>query len=271
MTRRYFFALGVVLGACHDRSSTSAAPVPRPVDDMVRIPAGPFTSGCDAAQGCDARMTTLGPPQVRTLAAFEIDRLEVSVGDYRACWRAGPCATANDVIWARPENSGVVGHWPPALNNLDIPDDQPIVAVSALEAQYYCAWVGKRLPTALEWEKAARGTDGRPYPWGWAPPTRERTSTALAYHQFPLPRGFHPLGASPYGALDMIGNATEWVAADVGAPDHVLVAGGEAAQVAELNMLPAINEARSAVHRGVGSYTGVRCARAVAGAAPTTP
>lgn len=265
MTRRYLLAVAVALGGCNARDRTSA-PAPRPADDMVLIPAGSFVSGCDATQGCDSRMTTLGAPQTRTLAAFEIDRLEVAVGDYRACWRVGPCATASDVIWARTDPRPGHWLWPTALANPDIPDDHPIVDVSALEAQYYCAWVGKRLPTALEWEKAARGTDGRPYPWGWEPPTRERTSTALYYHEFPLPRGFHPLGASPYGVLDMIGNATEWVTADDGAPEHVLVAGGNTGQPDELNMLPAINEVRSAVRRG--RATGFRCARSVAGAPP---
>jgi formylglycine-generating enzyme required for sulfatase activity len=101
----------------------------------------------------------------------------------------------------------------------DFPDKQPsypVVLVTIGDAREFARWAGKRLPTALEWEKAARGTDGRVYPWG---NEKDNSRANTNPGKEPLPAGTNPLrpvdsfpsGASPYGALQMVGNAWELV------------------------------------------------------------
>jgi formylglycine-generating enzyme required for sulfatase activity len=102
------------------------------------------------------------------------------------------------------------------------PPRHPVADVTLADAAAYCAWLGKQLPTEEQWEKAARGTDGRTYPWGNEPPSCERalyedwtpdrgTDVCGDTHPNAMhPVGSHPRGASPYGALDMAGNAVEW-------------------------------------------------------------
>jgi len=118
-------------------------------------------------------------------------------------------------------------------------DDHPVVQVSARDAEAYCAWAGLRLPTDSEWEFAARGTDGRRFPWGDDPPgdgepRRANFGTvpccapsAEDGHVKTAPVGRYPDGASPFGLLDMAGNVWEWTSSRFpGRPDEVALRGG---------------------------------------------
>jgi formylglycine-generating enzyme required for sulfatase activity len=157
-------------------------------ENMVLVPAGWFWMGDSA-----------GPPASRPghwvyLDRFAIDRTEVTdqaFADYIMDIGDQPA------VQARAGFSAQGG--------------EPAVGVTWEQAQDYCQWVGKRLPSEAEWEKAARGTDGRRYPWGNSWET-ELANTAESRTGRVLPVGSYPAGASPYGALDMSGNAAEWVA-----------------------------------------------------------
>jgi formylglycine-generating enzyme required for sulfatase activity len=158
------------------------------------IPAGPFTQGSTRGEE-DER-----PARKVTLKAFAIDRTEVTRGEYAACAEAGRCKPSDD--------------------KSDGDAKLPVTGVDWNEAQAYCKFAGGRLPTEAEWEKAARGTDGREYPWGndidcaranWGNFEGEGPC-AGKNPGHPVTVGQYPTGASPYGALDMGGNVWEWVA-----------------------------------------------------------
>jgi len=161
---------------------------------MVYVPAGEFL---------------MGPNKKKVyLDAFWIDQTEVTNAMYIKCIEAEACS-------------------PPARDRYKRPDlaNHPVIWVNWFQAKGYCQWAGKRLPTEAEWEKAARGTDGRTFPWGNDPPknnlanicdqscptnwsqkaTEEGLTTTVAV-------GSYPLGASPYNVYDMAGNVWEWVA-----------------------------------------------------------
>lgn len=163
-----------------------------PLGSMVVIPAGEFTMG---SQDGDADER---PAHKVTIDSFSIDVYEVTVGEYGDFLRSGG------------------GHLPPDWNKMNqmAYHKRPVMGVDWADAAAYCKSVGKRLPTEAEWEKAARGTDGRLYPWGNDPPTSLHANygkygtndlEALA------PVGSLEKGKSPYGVYDMAGNVWEWV------------------------------------------------------------
>jgi formylglycine-generating enzyme required for sulfatase activity len=157
---------------------------------MVLVPAGEFW------MGSDEYLESERPRHRVYLDAFHIDKFAVTNALYERFMRATN---------RRPPFS-----WKNSKLELDEPQ-QPVVAVSWHDADAYCKWAGKRLPTDAEWEKAARGTDGRKYPWGdqWDP-SRANSIERKLYK--PAPVGAYPRGASPYGAMDMAGNVWQWVA-----------------------------------------------------------
>jgi formylglycine-generating enzyme required for sulfatase activity len=173
-----------------------------PPEEMVVVPAGWFWRGEEGGRRVDR------PRHKVYLDAFAIDRTEVT-----------NTAFAKFVAAANYQTEG----WDDRL--AQTAPHKPVVGVLWRDADAYCRWADKRLPTEAEWEKAARGTDGRRYPWGdtW---DATRCNTAESGRAGPLPVGGFPEGASPYGALDMAGNAAEWVAdyfdfSDyANAPDH---------------------------------------------------
>jgi len=172
---------------------------------MILIPAGECLIGSTDAE-IEARtaeaekararrwFTDEAPQHVVYLDAYYIDKYEVTNAQYRKFVEE-------------------TGHREPRRRRRRFFDgpNQPVVGVSWHDAQAYAEWAEKRLPTEAEWEKAARGTEGRIYPWGdvFNP---DRCNTYSRRSIGPQPVGSYPRGASPYGLLDMAGNAWEWCA-----------------------------------------------------------
>ena len=200
-------ALGAFARAPFARAASHASRA-----DRVTIPAGPFTQGSTKGDEDERPMRKV------TLKAFAIDRTEVTRADYAACVAAHRCK-------APPAPAAAAGAAPAAPGAVVSPsasDDPklPVTGVDWSDAQAYCRFAGGRLPTESEWEKAARGTDGREYPWGaeadcargnWGSFDGEGPC-AGKNPGHPVAVGQYPSGASPYGVLDMGGNVWEWVA-----------------------------------------------------------
>jgi len=183
---------------------------------LVYVPAGEFGMGSSEAQYFAAVRLCLNaggkqdfcnkwemlekPLHTVFLDAFWIDQTEVTNAMYAMCVGAGTCQPP--------------GHTNSQNHKLYYGEDQfadfPVIWVDWNQANAYCQWAGRQLPSEAQWEKAARGTDGRTYPWGEGMDCHKANINGCTGDTTPV--GSYPAGASPYGALDMAGNVAEWVA-----------------------------------------------------------
>ena len=182
-----------------------------PVDSMtlVYVPAGEFPMGAEDGDPDERPVHTV------KLDAFWVDQTEVSNAMFAQCVEAGHCSPPSDYSsYTRDQYYGNSSY-----------NHFPVIYVSWHQSQNYCSWAGRRLPTEAEWEKTARGTDGRAYPWGNGSMAGNllnfadsNTDFGFAYRSIDdgygdtSPVGNYKDGQSPYFALDMAGNVWEWVA-----------------------------------------------------------
>lgn len=175
-------------------------------DDMVLIPAGVFKMGSrgdEGKVGFEIGVDEMPQHEV-PVGAFYLDRFEVTKAQYHrfieATGRPSPADPKDPEYYAWFDNRPPMGQ-----------EDHPVCYVNWEEADAYCRWVGKRLPTEAEWERAARGDDDRMWTWGNRfDPTR--CNVRESDFAWSTPVGSFPDGASPYGVMDLCGNVAEWTA-----------------------------------------------------------
>lgn len=217
---------GCMEGTCNQATDSCVDEV----GGMLRIPASVFAMGCDPTDPCavletdPAALASEGPRHDVDVPEFWLDRFEVTVGEYRGCADAGVC---NEPAGLTSQWSGRPSRYSPTPGPTD---DHPADYVTRSQAIAFCAWLGKRLPSEAEFEKASRGSDARVFPWGADAPAC-LTNVIKGQADGPgcgtggtLPVGTVPDGASPFGAEDLSGSVWEFVADDwhdtfVGAPE----------------------------------------------------
>jgi formylglycine-generating enzyme required for sulfatase activity len=162
---------------------------------LLYVPEGPFEMGSEGGYSDERPVHTV------TLSAFWVDETEVTNGMYALCVQAGVCAAP------RRKSSNLIDYYYGFEGYINY----PVIFISWQDASNYCSWAGRRLPTEAQWEKAARGTDGRIYPWGSVPPDAALVNFDHNINDV-TPVGAYPEGKSPYGAFDLAGNVMEWTA-----------------------------------------------------------
>ena len=154
---------------------------------QMYVPAGEFTMGSNNGDADEK------PVHMVYLDAFWMDQTEVTEAQFKQCIDAGVCKIPSGSMYV---------NWNPSKS--------PMVFVTWGDANDYCQWAGRRLPTEAEWEKAARGTDGRTYPWGEGIDCDKASYSGCNNGNTPV--GSFLKGVSPYGVWEMAGHAAEWVA-----------------------------------------------------------
>jgi serine/threonine-protein kinase len=170
------------------QAPVAQTPKNEPPPGMVLIPAGTFEMGRASDDPAE------GPPHQMSVESFFMDKTEVTNEQYAEFVKETGHKAPDD--WKD-------GTYPPGKG------DFPVVNVEWLDARAYAEWAGKRLPSEVEWEYAARGTDGRRYPWG-SEPRPDAAFTKESGVKSAQPVGSAPAGVSPFGMLDMNGNVWEW-------------------------------------------------------------
>jgi len=162
---------------------------------MLGVPGGSFVMGNDGKGEADER-----PAHRVKVSPFLLDRTEVTNQAYFKCVTAKVCRS-------QFPGSSESNHY--GKDERFRTPNRPISSISQSDAAGYCKWIGRRLPTEAEWERAARGADGRIYPWGNEPASHEHAVYGVGITE---DVGTHPKGAGPYGHLDLAGNVWEWLA-----------------------------------------------------------
>lgn len=261
---------GLLPHSAISRTQEDAAAPPR---DMILIPAGAFLMGATeddilwAAQTFHSESLDYyrdeTPQHPVPLGDYYIDRTEVTVNAFRDYL----AATGDE----KPR------YFDSEKFNADL---KPVVGVSWKQAHDYCNWAGKRLPTEAEWEKAARGKDGRPYPWGKNPePERGNFRGTKDGQRYTATVGAFPGGESPYGVQDLAGNVWEWTdtwygphpgndtASDLFGEQYKVMKGGS--WFSNMDLARATVRGKALPTQKM-NYIGFRCARSKGPEAPET-